>query len=113
MTTALDNLRTSVITAFPWLAHVTTASDGGLSLRAAAAKLLHIGGDALDPAAARVGDFVVRLYRDSNLGVLWASASPSAPYVWAPVASGIIPPTVADAGTAVRIVTGSQKVTCG
>jgi hypothetical protein len=47
---------------FPWLAYVTPAKDGGLSLRAAAAKLLHLQGDAGDPAALRVGDVAALVF---------------------------------------------------
>lgn len=61
-------------------------------------------------ALARVGDFVVRLFMDTLSATLYASTSTGAPYAWTPVATGVIPPTVADAGTAINITTGSAKV---
>jgi hypothetical protein len=62
---------------------------------------------------ARLDDFVARFYRDSLSGIVYVSLSPSAPYVWTPIASGIIPPTPTDAGTAIVVSEGSKKVTCG
>jgi hypothetical protein len=62
-------------------------------------------------AVARVDDFVARLFQNTATGIVYASTSTGAPYAWSPIASGIIPPTIADAGTAINITTGSGKVT--
>jgi hypothetical protein len=95
---------------FPWLARFGLAPSGALAIRSAAGRVELEGGG---PGVARVGDLVVRLYLDSASGILYASASPAAPYTWTPVASGILPPTPTDAGTSIRVTTGSAKVTCG
>lgn len=63
--------------------------------------------------AARIDDFVVRLYWHSVGMAPYYSTSTGAPYTWLPVASGIIPPTAADAGTAINITAGSVKVVVG
>lgn len=108
----LEHWRAITAQLFPWTAGIRlSAISGGLRVLAAATKALHLQGDAGDPAAARVGDLVVRLYRDGNSGILWASTSTAPPYAWAPVAFGVVPPTIADAGSALVITTGSQKVT--
>lgn len=86
--------------------------SGGLRILARAT-LLHLAGDAGDPFVVRVGDFVVRLYVDTATHLLYASPSPSAPYTWVVVASGVGPPTIATVGTPIGAATGSSKVTCG
>jgi hypothetical protein len=58
----LEAWRSIVTKLFPWLAYVEPSEDGGLSLRAAAAKLLHLQGDAGDPAALRVGDVAALVF---------------------------------------------------
>lgn len=113
-TDPLSLLRSIVLGQFPWLALVRKATDGGLSFKVAA-NLLHLAGDALDPAAARVGDLVVRLYlyTPSMLPpVLYASRSVASPYTWTAVlTSSVLPPTITEPGTELRIVEGSGKVT--
>lgn len=99
---------------FPWVAHVILDDAGDLVIKAAST-MIHLAGGAGDPAVARVGDTgAIRFYRDTIAGALYVSTSTEPPYVWTMVASGIIPPTPADAGTLASppIVTGSGKVTC-
>jgi hypothetical protein len=107
----IDALKNIVLSRFPWLAYVSVAKDGGLSLRAAAAKLLHLQGDAGDPGVVRAGDLVVRLYLDSATPALYASSSASAPYLWILVAAGVGPPDPSNAGTPIGAAVGSSKVT--
>jgi hypothetical protein len=108
----IDALKNIVLSRFPWLAYVSVATDGGLSLRAAAAKLLHLQGEAGDPGAAFAGSFVVRLALDA--GVPSFSTSTAPPYAWLPIPAGSGPggallPT--DAGVAISVTVGSSTVT--
>lgn len=119
MTTPLGDLRATIVGLFDWLAHVKLAPAGkGLVFRTADA-LLHLEDDGAGPKVARVSDDetigtgVLRLYRDTISGTLYGSTSLAAPYGWTPIATGIIPPTPADAGTAFTVATGSTRVTCG
>jgi len=112
MTAPLGDMRAIVQKLFPWLKGIRVVTGGGLSFRTAGG-LLHLQGEPGDPAAARVGDLVVRLVRDSVSGLVYYSTSTESPYSWAPLASVVGAPTISDAGTAIRIVEGSGKVTCG
>lgn len=109
----LSSIREVIGNLYTWLTHVTKASDGGLSLCTETSRL-HLEGDAGDPAVARVGDLVVRL--GLNVAVPSYSTSTSAPYTWTPIPAGSGPLgalTPADAGVAIIIAAGSEKVTCG
>lgn len=106
----LASQRKIVARQFSWLDRIGLAASGALGIRSAAGRIEIEGGG---PAVARVGDLVVRLYWDSLASMLYVSTSSAAPYSWSPVASGIIPPTPADAGTKAAIVEGSARVTCG
>jgi hypothetical protein len=65
---------------------------------------------AIGNASARKGDLAARLFFDTITATLYVSESVGAPYAWTAVATGIIPPTIADAGTAVTIAQGSATV---
>lgn len=114
----LSDLRAIVASQFDWLQYVRLGSSGrGLSIRSAD-RLIHLEGDAGDPAVARVstdeaiGTGAARFYRDTITGALWVSTSRAAPYSWSIVASGVGPPTSIEAGTQAVITTGSERVTC-
>lgn len=113
----LASWRSIVTKLFPWLAYVGPSSDGGLSLRAAASKLLHLQGDAGDPAVARVSDGVGVWYAvvvSGAVAALYWSPSNGTTSSWTLVASGASPPVNGvTVGTPVAITTGSGKVTAG
>lgn len=118
----LDLLRETVMALFPWIAGIRLGSQGGLRVLAAASRLLHLQGDAGDPAVLRVPD-VARLVFDPGV----PGATPPALYLtrdggqtFVPVAivaggstvGGTIPPPPATPTTALA-PTGSARVTCG
>jgi hypothetical protein len=117
---ALASWKAIVEKLFPWLAYVTPAKDGGLSLRAAAAKLLHLQGDAGDPAALRVGDIPAlvfdpgvpgttapALYLTRDGGATFALVALTTPGI---TVGGKAPPIAATPSTKLA-PTGSTKVT--
>ena len=59
---------------------------------------------------ARLGDACGRLFFETITKTLYYSTSTAAPYAWVPVATGVIAPTIADAGTEVTITEGSALV---
>ncbi len=108
----LDSLRSICLKLFPWLKDVTVASDGGLSLRAAASKLLHLQGDAGDPPVLIGTDTGGRLIWDALVSTLYYSPGATAPYV--PVTVSLtpgVPPIPTAAGTVVWLGPGAQRVT--
>jgi hypothetical protein len=122
---AIASLKAIVTNLFPWLAWVSVAKDGGLSLRAAAAKLLHLQGDMGDPAAVRVSDTGGKFVFDQGIP---GSVAPAL-YYQAPGSSTFVPvimvtpggtaggsvPTLpgATVATTVALGPGSEKVTIG
>ena len=113
---ALAYLRDIIAALYPWTAGLRIGAAGGLRILAAASKLLHLQGDAGDPAAARAGDgtgYWYALYAAGNVQALYWSATPPPLANWTLVVGGVTPPTPLTPGTPTSITSGSAKVTIG
>lgn len=105
----LDNIREVVLARFPFLERFRTIGKR-LAIRSAGEGIDLEGGA---KGVARVDDAWGRLYFDTVSATLYYSPSTSAPFAWAPIASGIIAPLPAEPGTAIALPVGSDRVTCG
>jgi hypothetical protein len=110
----LVSWREIVLGFFPFLARFTIDPTPGAALKIKSANaLIEIEGGA--KGVARNGDFVARFCRDSLTGFLYVSSDKEAPYSWTLVPAAALPgpPTPADAGAAIVVSEGSERVTCG